>query len=217
MPSGEAAKTIVQCDFDGTITIGDVSFMLLDAFAAGDWRQILKEYREDKIPVGIFNSRAFAMVKASRASLVAYMRERVKIRPGLPELLASCRHRGFRFVIVSNGLEFYIETILSDLGINGIEVHAARTLFHPQGIEASYVGPEGNILEGGFKDVYTRLFLSQGYHVIYIGDGLSDFTAAKLAHRVFAVDSLYDRCKQENLGCATFVNLADIAGEIALL
>ena len=36
-------KTLVQCDFDGTITEEDVSFMLLDAFADRDprrWRQL---------------------------------------------------------------------------------------------------------------------------------------------------------------------------------
>ncbi len=35
-----ATKTLVQCDFDGTVTEEDVSFMLLDAFANGGWRQL---------------------------------------------------------------------------------------------------------------------------------------------------------------------------------
>jgi len=37
-------KTMVQCDFDGTITEEDVSFFLLDTFADGDWRQLWKDY-----------------------------------------------------------------------------------------------------------------------------------------------------------------------------
>ncbi len=217
MPAAEPVKTLLQCDFDGTITVEDVSFLLLDAFADGDWRQLLKEYREGRILVGDFNTRAFAMVKASREQLVEYMRRRVLIRPGLPELLASCHHKGFRFVIVSNGLDFYIETILQDQGINGVEVHAAEARFNPKGIEARYVGPEGNVLQDGFKDAYTRLFLGQGYRVIYIGDGYSDFEAAKLAYKVYAIDSLLSYCKQANLGCATFRDLSDIAREIELL
>jgi 2-hydroxy-3-keto-5-methylthiopentenyl-1-phosphate phosphatase len=59
-------KTVVQCDFDGTITEKDVSFLLLDNFAEGNWRQLFKEYTESKMPVGTFNRRAFAMVKAAR-------------------------------------------------------------------------------------------------------------------------------------------------------
>ena len=39
-------KTLIQCDFDGTVTEEDVSFFLLDAFAQGDWRALLREYKE---------------------------------------------------------------------------------------------------------------------------------------------------------------------------
>ena len=54
----EVNKTLVQCDFDGTITEEDVSFMMLDTFASGDWRQIFRNYEEGKISVGRFNTEA---------------------------------------------------------------------------------------------------------------------------------------------------------------
>ncbi len=59
----KATKDLIQCDFDGTITKEDVSFLLLDAFASSDWRRLLTEYKEDKISVGCFNTRAFTMIK----------------------------------------------------------------------------------------------------------------------------------------------------------
>ena len=70
MHSTEQVKTLIQCDFDGTITEKDVSYLILDAFSTGDWRQLLAQYREDKIPVGYFNMKAFAMVKADRPTLL---------------------------------------------------------------------------------------------------------------------------------------------------
>jgi len=45
MHSNKSRKTLIQCDFDGTITEEDVSFILLDTFARGDWRRLLKEYK----------------------------------------------------------------------------------------------------------------------------------------------------------------------------
>ena len=45
-------KTAVQCDFDGTITVEDVSYLLLDNFADGNWRELLKDYTAGKMPVG---------------------------------------------------------------------------------------------------------------------------------------------------------------------
>jgi hypothetical protein len=59
--SQETKQTLVQCDFDGTITHADVSYMVLDTFADGDWRKLLAEYRAGRITVGEFNTRAFVM------------------------------------------------------------------------------------------------------------------------------------------------------------
>ena len=119
-------KTLVQCDFDGTVTEEDTSFFLLDAFAQGDWRRLLREYKEHKISVGEFNTKAFAMVKADKPTLLEALKGEVKVRAGFHELVNYCRRRGFRLVIVSNGLDFYIEAILKDLGLKNIEVHAAQ-------------------------------------------------------------------------------------------
>jgi len=210
MDLSEAKKILVQCDFDGTLTEKDVSFLLLDTFADGDWRHLLRQYKEGIITVNNFNSNAFAMVKADRQTLLQFAKGRVKMRAGVHELMAYCRQKGFRFVIVSNGLDFYIEAVLRDIGIENIEVFAARTRFGPKGIEARYIGPDGNQLEDGFKEAYVRLFLDRGYRLVYVGNGISDISPAKQAHYIFATDGLLDYCKQTNLNCIPFVDLNDV-------
>ena len=217
MESTEAIKTLVQCDFDGTITQEDVSFLLLDAFANGDWRQLLAEYRADKISVNHFNTHAFAMLKADRETLLEFMRGKIEIRAGFHELLAYCQRRGFHFVIVSNGLDFYIEAILGDMGINNIEVFAAQTRFSPESLKVQYVGPQGNKLDSGFKEAYVRLFLGKGYRIVYVGNGASDISAAKLAHHIFATGELLAYCKKTNLNCMPFVDLNDIVRGLEFL
>jgi len=201
---------IIQCDFDGTITEEDVSFMLLDAFAQGDWREWLQRYRENRIPVGEFNTRAFAMVKASKAELLEVALDKVRLRAGLHELVSYCRRRGFRFMIVSNGLDFYITAILKDVGLGDIEVHAAKTWFHRGGLKVQYTGPDGTPLISDFKEAYTRAFLRQGYRVIYVGNGPSDIAPAVHAHHIFATDGLFDGCREIGLKCTPFNDLNDI-------
>lgn len=210
-------KTVVQCDFDGTITEEDVSFWLLDAFADRDWRSLLKEYRDGKISVGVFNTKAFAMVKADRQTLIEFVRSKAKIRAGFQELITYCHKRGFEFVIVSNGLDFYIETILKDLGIKDVKVWAARTYFLPQGLVVEYIGPEGNRLEDGFKEASVNLFRQEGYWVIYVGNGLSDFIPARQAHYIFATGELLACCQEANLSCISFVDLNDVVSGLKLL
>jgi len=208
----EVTKTIVQCDFDGTITEEDVSFVLLDTFAGGNWRQRLREYQEGKITVGRFNMDAFAMVKADRESLLKATKDKVKVRPGFHELVACCRSKGFRFVIVSNGLDFYIREILGDIGLADIEVFSAQTTFYPEGLKVQYIGPDGSYLDADFKGAYVDLFLGEGYRIIYVGNGASDFSPAKQCHYVFATGALLARCKRTHLSCTPFTNFSEVIG-----
>ena len=201
---------IIQCDFDGTITEEDVSFTLLDTFTQGDWRKIFQQYRENKISVGDFNTKAFALVKAGREELLEAAKSKVELRDGLHELVTYCQRRGFRLVIVSNGLDFYITSILEDVGLGDVEVHAAQTRFHLGGLKVQYIGPDGSPLSSDFKVAYTRAFLKQGYRVVCVGNGPSDIFPASLAQHVFARDGLLDCCKERNLQCQPFDDLNDV-------
>jgi 2-hydroxy-3-keto-5-methylthiopentenyl-1-phosphate phosphatase len=210
-------KILVQCDFDGTVTEEDTSFFLLDAFAQGDWRQLLREYKEHRMSVGEFNTRAFAMVKADKHKLLEALRGNVKVRAGLHELVSYCLEKGFRLVIVSNGLDFYVEAVLKDLGLRNIEVYAAQASFHPEGMKVQYVGPDGKRLEDGFKEAYTQSFLKLGYKVIYIGNGDSDVAPAKYAHYVFATGDLLAYCRENNLKYKPFETFIDVVKELNLM
>ncbi len=205
-------KTIIQCDFDSTIAAEDVSFMILDSFADSSWRKYLAEYRSGRIPVGVFNSQCFTMVKADEKTLLNHIlvRNGISIRPGFVELLDYCAQNGFEFVIVSNGLSFYIKAILKKAGLENIEVHAAETEFGPGGLKVRYVSPDGKEMQDGFKKAYTELFLSRGYRVIYIGDGYSDIIPATRAHHIFARDDLLAHCRKERVTCLPFDDLNDV-------
>ncbi|MDO8567673.1 MAG: MtnX-like HAD-IB family phosphatase [Dehalococcoidales bacterium] len=205
-------KLIVQCDFDGTVTDADVSFLLLDNFTDGNWRKLLDEYHAGRIPVGLFNSRVFSMIKADKQTMLDFIFQKgmVKIRPGFPDLLGYCSRNGIKVVIVSNGIDFYIEAILKDLGVNGIKVHAARSHFNSGGMAVEYIGPDGKPIQESFKESYTRLFREKGYEVVYIGDGLSDIHPAKRANYVFARAELLHECRAAKLTCTPFNDFNDV-------
>jgi 2-hydroxy-3-keto-5-methylthiopentenyl-1-phosphate phosphatase len=205
-------KIAVQCDFDGTITEEDVSFLLLDTFVGSRWREMLAEYMTGKIPVGTFNKRVFSLIKADRQTLldVVFHSDRVKIRPGFRELLDYCSRKDYKFVITSNGLIFYIEAILEDLGVDGVEVFAAKNQFSPDGMKVSYVGPDGDEMEAGFKEAYTELLEKRGYSVVYVGNGVSDIFSSRRAIKVFATGDLLVKCREENLRCSPFSNFHDV-------
>ncbi|OGN97937.1 MAG: hypothetical protein A2Z77_08835 [Chloroflexi bacterium RBG_13_51_36] len=207
-------NSLVQCDFDGTVTETDISFLLLGAFAQGDWRRLLQDYKEHKISVGAFNTRAFAMVKADEHTLLQFLKGDLKVRAGFHELVNHCQERGFRLVIVSNGLDFYIRAILKDLGLGHLEVYAAQAAFHPEGMEVHYVGPDGRRLDDGFKEAYIESFLKPGYRVVYIGNGDSDIAPAKYAHHVFATGDLAVYGRERNLKYKPFETFLEVVREL---
>jgi 2-hydroxy-3-keto-5-methylthiopentenyl-1-phosphate phosphatase len=208
-------KTAVQIDFDGTVTIEDVSFLLLDTYVGSVWREYLKEYSSGKIPVGAFNRKVFSMMKTDRKTMTELVltSERVKIRPGFKELIEYCSGKGFKITIVSNGLIFYIKAILEKLGINcikDIEIFAAKNEFYPGSMKVAYIGPDGKELEAGFKEAYTAMLVKKGYSVIYIGNGDSDIYPARKAKHVFATDQLLRQCKKEKLACIPFEDFFEV-------
>ena len=214
---GKAIKTLVQCDFDGTVTKGDVSFLILDAYARGDWRQLFKDYEDGKITVGRFNTEAFSTVKADKKSLLELVRKKAKVRPGLQELVDCCCRKDYRLVIVSNGLRFYIDDILHNSGITDLEVVAAETEFNPGGLKVQYIGPDGAYLDNDFKIAYADSFLNQGYRLVYLGNGSSDLPPARKSEHIFATCTLLKRCRSEKLVCTPFTDLRQVAGVIEKL
>jgi len=215
--SNTLKSLLIQSDFDGTLTDYDVSFQILDEYVGPSWRDQLTDYLEGKISVNQFNASVFGRVSESREALDAFVRKTALIRPGLTELIMTCRELGYRFVIVSNGMLFYIETILRMLGLSGIEFYAAKANFLHNRIEAWYEDPNGNKLEQGFKESYTRLFLAQGYEVVYLGNGISDFAPARLCHHIFSTDSLTKKCKEEKVRHTHFESLQEIIDGIKTL
>jgi len=207
-------KTLVQCDFDGTVTEEDISFFLLGTFAQGDWRRLLRDYKQHRISVGEFNTRAFVMVKADKPTLLGALKGEVRVRAGFHELVKYCLKKGFRLVVVSNGLEFYIRAVLTDLGLGDVEVYAAQASFHPEGMKVQYVGPDGQRLEDGFKEAYIQSFRKLRYRVIYIGNGDSDVAPAEYAHHVFATGDLLAYCRENNLKYKPFETFLDVVKEL---
>ena len=212
-------KIAIQFDFDGTITQEDVSFLLLDEYVGHKWRDYLEEYMEGRIPVGTFNKKVFGMMKADRQTMTELVlnSEKVIIRPGFLEILDYCYQKDYKAVIVSNGLTFYIDAILENLGVDGIEVHAAENEFNPEGMEVRYVGPDGNEIETCYKEAYTESLQKRGYDVIYIGNGNSDIYPAKRSIHTFATGDLLEKCHEEDLDCIPFHDFFDVISGLKTL
>jgi 2-hydroxy-3-keto-5-methylthiopentenyl-1-phosphate phosphatase len=208
---------IIQCDFDGTIIRNNLSVLIREHFAPDAWRAIEADYLEGRIAVEESNRRQFALIKEPKKKLQEFVRGHINVRQGFPELIADCEAKGNHLVIVSSGLDFYIDTVLSELGMFGTELYCGKTEFNKKGIMVSYVDQKGNTVKQGFKISNLNWLKQRDKTIVYIGDGLSDLEAACHAHYVFATGHLATLLTEKHISWSSFDNFFDIRSKLTLL
>jgi len=208
---------IIQCDFDGTIIKNNLSVLLREHFAHGNWRRIEDDYLHGKLAVEQSNKLQFALIKEPKKRLQEFVRQHIELRPGFVEFVRYCQESAIPFVIVSSGLDFYIEPVLAQIGMPDLELHCGQTSFGKNGIAVSYTDPEGNIVNEGFKYKCLTWLKKRDKDIIYIGDGLSDLEAARHADHVFARGHLLDLLNSEPVICNGFSDFRDLLRQVRLL
>ena len=205
---------IIQCDFDGTITRNNLSVLLRQNFARGDWEKTEADYLRGYLAVEQSNRLQYSLITESKEKLQEFARQHVEVRPGFVEFAKYCHETGIPLVIVSSGLDFYIETVLIEIGMQNLELHCGQTAFGKDGIVVSYADPEGNIINEGFKKRYLNWLKKRDNDITYIGDGLSDLEAARNADHVFATDHLLRLLNTDSVACSAFSDFCELLYQI---
>jgi 2-hydroxy-3-keto-5-methylthiopentenyl-1-phosphate phosphatase len=207
---------IIQCDFDGTITKNNLSVLLREQYACGDWQKIESGYLHGHLTVEQSNKLQFAFIKESKEKLQEFVRQHIEVRPGFVEFVRGCRESAIPFVIVSSGLDFYIETVLTQIGLSDLEVYCGHTSFGKDGIIVTYTDPQGNTINWGFKKKYLAWLKKRGKNIVYIGDGLSDLEPACQADHVFATGHLVKLLGGQSIPCRSFSDFHDLLHQLRL-
>ena len=208
---------IIQCDFDGTIIRNNLSVVLREKFARGNWQKIDADYLDGHLTVEESNRLQFTLIKEPKEKLQEVIRQHIEVKPGFIEFVNYCRERDIPFVIVSSGLDFYIETVLAQIGMLDLELYSGRTSFGKDGIAVTYRDPEGNLINKGFKETYLAWLRKRDNYIIYMGDGLSDLTAARRADHVFATSYLLKVLNTEPVACSAFSDFIDLQQQMRRL
>ncbi len=205
---------IIQCDFDGNITRNNLSILLRQNFARGDWQKIDSDYLQGYLTVEQSNKLQYALIKEPKEKLQEFVCQHIEIKPGFLEFVRYCQDTGIPFVIVSSGLDFYIETVLAQIGMRNLELHCGQAFFGKDGMAVSYTDPEGNIINEGFKKKYLAWLKKRDKNISYVGDGLSDLEAARNADHVFATGHLLRLLSTDSVAGSAFSDFYDLLHQI---
>jgi len=218
--SAAGGSWAVVCDFDGTATTEDIGDQISIRFAGHDhWRRAEDDYAAGAYPFGELLRRIFAPITATREEIGAFAVERAVWRDGFPDFVAACRAVGWPFLVVSAGLDAYIEPVLARLPapLRGhVALRSNRARCSPAGLEVDFHGA-GALDCGrcGFcKGAVVRGLQAQGRRVLFVGDGTADRCAAEAADLVFARRSLSRWCRERGIPFQPFERFQDVLARL---
>jgi len=205
-----APNLAVLCDFDGTISQSDVLGVLYDEFAGPECQELVKKWFQGEISTPAEMQGCFASMCATKAELESAL-DPVQLDPTFPDFVGFCRERGFALAVLSDGLYWYISYILQRYGISDLKIYANEIEFTPQGmlIRSPWYRPT-TPLRGTSKPAIVQQYQSEGYSVVFIGDGPSDVEAVEVADIVFAKSRLVEYCQAKGVPFTPFNNFSDL-------
>lgn len=200
-------------DFDGTISLTDISDAILARHAPGaEWKE-----RDLLYDAGLIGSRDLlawdvTLLPDNEAVLSETATEQ-PLDPTFPAFVEVARRWGAAVEVVSDGFGWYVSSALRRLGLEDLPVARAETVFgtgtdHP---EISFpAGHPACFVCGTCKRERVREHHRRGNVVVFIGDGMSDRYGAAHAEVIFAKGRLARLCDDEGWAYTPWTTFAEI-------
>jgi len=208
----------IVSDFDGTIARRDIGHHFFEKHIPD--RRAHGELLE-KWKMGLISSREclekeMAWVRADRGDLDRFIEEEL-LDPFFKDFIDFCNRRRFDVLILSDGLDYYIDAMLMRFGLGYLEMRANHLVLDGDalaGAEFPWHDPEVCSMCANCKKSHLDLLADRGQMTVYIGNGYSDRCPAGHADMVFAKGELLDHCRREGIEHVPFENFRDVEREL---
>jgi len=208
-------KCVVLTDFDGTAITIDTAEFALDKFGDRNWRTIDEQLERGEITFEVSLEREFAMLKVSKKEILEALEPSTSFRPNFGKLVDYCNKQRFPLIVVSGGLDFCIRHFLNLRGWSNLKVFAPKSKWTRNGILLSF-SKRIDRASTNFKDDLVMVYKKRGKKVVYIGNGVGDFPAAKVADLAFAIKGsrLAELCMTSGVPCREITDFQQVVDSI---
>ena len=216
-------EDLIFIDFDGTISGEDTVIAGINARELDEAWEIEYQWRRGEIDSMECLARQWGMVDLSPAAIYR-MIDSFEMDHGFSDMAEAVIQIGAGLVVVSDGLDFYVDRMLGHIGWETcpgemvlqrprhcIPRFANRGVVTDEGIQISFPHRSEQCSQCGNCKLEHLMRLRRHFsRVIYVGDGHSDLCAARFADVVFAKDALEDDFRQAGRAYYPFAELADV-------
>ncbi len=207
------ANVRVFVDFDGTISVGDTTDLILERFADPSWKTIEADWVAGRIGSRECMARQVDLIRATPQALDAFAAQST-IDPHFAGFATRCAAHGLPLTVVSDGLDRIATAMLERAGLH-LPIAANRLDW--QGGDRWRLGfphARQDCAAAAGHCKCATLDADPGALRVLIGDGRSDFCAAATADLVIAKRALAIHC---GANAIPFEPFADFAGATAVL
>ena len=175
-------KRIFLIDFDRTISNEDSTDVLLETHNPEFKKDLRKRYKAGKVTIRQFIKEGLSSLNITKDEYIKTLQEKVTIDESFKNFVQS----GLEFRIVSAGSRLNVQGSL--LGY-GIDLPDEKIISNDLKFDGNKITVENPFLDkekiyGVDKKEAVEKFKKQGYEVIYVGDGPSDYRAMEVANFV---------------------------------
>lgn len=177
----------VLSDFDGTAVNIDTCEYILEKYATVDWRAIDRRYERGDMDLEANLQAQFSNLRASKPQILSEIHHVARFRPGFKDLVTYCNQHEIPITIVSAGIDFVIQALLTQHHLEG---------------SVRLCAPEAHATNNGIRFTFPRLIHTtshdfkedlviqrkkKGRIMMYVGNGTSDYHAAIQSDYAFAI------------------------------
>jgi 2-hydroxy-3-keto-5-methylthiopentenyl-1-phosphate phosphatase len=198
----------VFVDFDGTVSVGDTTDLILERFADVSWKAVEADWVAGRIGSRECLARQIDLIRASPQALDAFARGSA-IDPHFSAFAALCARHGLPITIVSDGLDRIAAAMVARAGLD-IPVIANHLEWRDDDrwrLGFPHAREDCRAAAGHCK--CATLTAEPDILRVLVGDGRSDFCAATIADLVIAKGALAAHCRQNRISFAPFEDFAD--------
>ncbi len=193
-------KSLVFCDFDGTITVEESLRNLLIHFIPDTAHRLMNELDQQRMSIREGVEQLIHALPSHLYDDIIDFALKEPIRPGFAELLDDLSARNIPFIVLSSGLRFTIEQQLTPWKDKITHIHA---------LDVDTSSDYMRLIQGYNHptEAMPKAWVMKTYPTdqrIAIGDGLSDMEMIKVADIVFARDVLLEHMNQEGLAVTPY-------------
>jgi len=183
------SRPLIFCDFDGTIANDDVGYQLFHKFSGGQIEQLIPDWKSGRLSNREVLEKEAAMVTGSKEDILDFV-DKMELDPTFAPFVELCEKNNFKPVVLSEGLDFYINSILKNYSLEHLEVMSNIGIIENNSMRIEF--PYKNIkctrcgcCKGERIDEYRAKAGSDAV-VVFVGDGYSDKCAAARVDILFA-------------------------------